>query len=121
MTGRVKVTSNILQVLPIDGDGDHVHQRGCHVSVEEEGEQPEISSFSSRKPTRNSHGLSKWARQIFVLPLQADQDNPSIPNSQNMRSQIPFIVKKLVHNLLVASFKVTFEVVFGSYRSKNWG
>ena len=61
----VKVTSNILQVLPIDGDGDHVHQRGSHVSVEEEGEQPEISSFSSRKPTRNSHGLSKWARQIF--------------------------------------------------------
>ena len=34
----VKVTSNILQVLPIDGDGDHVHQRGSHVSVEEEGE-----------------------------------------------------------------------------------
>ena len=63
---RLGILANILQqILPIDGDGDHVHERSRHVSVEEEGEQPEISSFSSRKPTRNSHGLSKWARQIF--------------------------------------------------------
>ncbi len=30
----------VLDPVPVDGDEYHVHQRGGHVAVEEEGEQP---------------------------------------------------------------------------------